>query len=71
MGVVHARCAGLDIHKDTVVACRRVVAKRKVKAEVRSQDHIVGINDMIDTAVFGWIDPEFHRGTTRGTKMPI
>ena len=36
MEVVHARCAGLDIHKDTVVACRRVVAKHKVQAEVRT-----------------------------------
>ena len=36
MEVVHARCAGLDIHKDTVVACRRVVAKHKVKTEVQT-----------------------------------
>lgn len=36
MEVVHARCAGLDVHKDTVVACRRVAAKRKVETEVRT-----------------------------------
>ena len=36
MEVVHARCAGLDIHKDTVVACRRLVVKHKVETEVRT-----------------------------------
>jgi len=36
MEVVHARCAGLDVHKDSVVACRRVVSKGTVHAEVRT-----------------------------------
>ena len=36
MEVVHAKCASLDVHKDTVVACRRVVAKQRAKAEVRT-----------------------------------
>jgi hypothetical protein len=26
MDIVHARCAGLDVHKQTVVACVRVAA---------------------------------------------
>lgn len=30
MGVIHQRCAGLDVHKDEVVACARVVSGRKV-----------------------------------------
>jgi transposase len=36
MRVVHRRCAGLDVHKDTVVACIRVEEKRKVRQEVRT-----------------------------------
>ena len=30
MDVIHQRCAGLDVHKDEVVACARVVSGRKV-----------------------------------------
>ena len=30
MDVMHQRCAGLDVHKDEVVACVRVVSGRKV-----------------------------------------
>jgi transposase len=36
MEVIHARCAGLDVHKDTVVACVRVAAGDEVQQEVRS-----------------------------------
>lgn len=36
MQVLHPKCAGLDVHKDTVVACRRLVAGRKVQAEVQT-----------------------------------
>lgn len=36
MEVVHAKCAGLDVHKDSVVACRRVASKGTVHAEVRT-----------------------------------
>ena len=35
MNVLHERCAGLDVHKDTVVACRRVVSRAQVVREVR------------------------------------
>jgi len=35
MEVMWARCAGLDVHKDTVVACRRVQKGREVQHEVR------------------------------------
>ena len=36
MEVMHPRCAGLDVHKDTVVACVRLAADRKVEQEVRT-----------------------------------
>ena len=34
MDVLHTHCAGLDIHKDTVVACSRRVTAGKVIREV-------------------------------------
>jgi transposase len=36
MNVLHERCAGLDVHKQTVVACRRVMVGARVVREVRS-----------------------------------
>ena len=36
MDVVHERCAGLDVHKDTVVACLRVGIRGKTEQEVRT-----------------------------------
>lgn len=36
MEVMHKRVAGLDVHKDTVVACVRLMTGRKVKRECRS-----------------------------------
>jgi transposase len=36
MEVMHARCAGLDVHKEIVVACARTVEGRKVQTEPRS-----------------------------------
>ena len=36
MEVLYDRCAGLDVHKDTVVACVRVAEGRKVSREVRT-----------------------------------
>ncbi len=36
MELLHARCAGLDVHKETVVACARVVTGAEVTAEVRT-----------------------------------
>jgi hypothetical protein len=32
---LHKRCAGLDVHKAEVVACVRLISKRKVEREVR------------------------------------
>jgi transposase len=36
MEVLHARCAGLDVHKEQVTACLRAAAENKVSREVRS-----------------------------------
>jgi len=36
MEVVHARCAGLDVHQQQVAACARIVEGGKVRREVRS-----------------------------------
>lgn len=36
MQTVHVRCAGLDVHKETVVACVRVVKREEVHHEVRT-----------------------------------
>ncbi len=38
MEVQHQRCAGLDVHKDSVVACVRVVRERDVFQEVKTFD---------------------------------
>jgi transposase len=36
MNVLHERCGGLDVHKDTVVACRRVMEGAAIRREVKS-----------------------------------
>jgi transposase len=36
MEVMHRRCAGLDVHKETVVACARTQEGRKVASETRT-----------------------------------
>jgi transposase len=36
MEIVHPKCAGLDVHKDTVVACARVVQGGRVQQEVQT-----------------------------------
>lgn len=36
MDVLYSRCAGLDVHKDTVVACMRIVDGGDVRREVRT-----------------------------------
>lgn len=38
MEVIHERCAGLDVHQHTVVACTRVAAGGRVAQEVRTFD---------------------------------
>lgn len=36
MDVIYPRCAGLDVHKDTVVACVRLVVEGRVQQEVKT-----------------------------------
>lgn len=36
MEVIHSRCAGLDVHKQSVVACIRIVKGKEVEREVRT-----------------------------------
>jgi transposase len=36
MEVLHPRCAGLDVHKDTVVACARTATDGKVQQQVKT-----------------------------------
>ena len=36
MEVLHPRCAGLDVHKDSVVACIRIASDGAVRQEVRT-----------------------------------
>ena len=36
MEVKYRRCCGLDVHKDTVVACARIVSDGEVVSEVRT-----------------------------------
>ncbi|HNN95828.1 MAG TPA: IS110 family transposase [Pseudomonadota bacterium] len=36
MDLLHARCAGLDVHKESVVACVRIVEDKEVKRVVRT-----------------------------------
>lgn len=36
MEVLHTRCAGLDVHKDTVVACVRLASGNQVSQDVRT-----------------------------------
>src|SRR5277367_1134645 len=38
MDVMHERCAGLDVHKATVVACVRLITGGKVNRESRTFD---------------------------------
>ena len=36
MNLLYQRCCGLDVHKDTVVACLRFASDREVITEVRT-----------------------------------
>jgi hypothetical protein len=36
MELLHRRCCGLEVHKETVVACLRLVSDGKVTTEVRT-----------------------------------
>jgi hypothetical protein len=36
MEVLYPKCAGLDVHRDTVVACARIASEGKASQEVRT-----------------------------------
>ena len=36
MEVIHRRCSGLDVHKETVVACVRLALDGKITREIRT-----------------------------------
>ena len=51
MEVVHPNCAGLDVHKETVVACSRRMAAARVTREVRYLDFVALAEHMGTDAV--------------------
>ena len=52
MEVLHPHCAGLDVHKDSVVACVRHIVDGTVKREVRSfQTTTKGLMALSEVAV--------------------
>lgn len=51
MDVMHARCAGLDVHKDTVVACARTQNGSKVDREIKT----FGTTTMQTIALSDWM----------------
>jgi len=57
--VIHERCAGLDLHKETVVGCVRVSERGEVRHEVRRfATTTAGLLELAD-----WLRQE---GCTRG-----
>jgi transposase len=52
MEVLHERCAGLDVHKDTVVACVRMAQDGRVTREVRTFKTTT--RELL--ALAGWLD---------------
>jgi transposase len=57
MEVLHVRCAGLDVHKDSIVACARIVESGKTRYELESFSTLTrGLLDLLD-----WLE---NRGCT-------
>lgn len=54
MEVIHARCAGLDVHKETVVACVRIAEGADVRSDVQTfQTTTAGLFALAD-----WLEDE-------------
>ena len=52
MHVMHERCAGLDVHKDTIVACVRIAEGREVRRELQTfSTQTRGLLELLD-----WLD---------------
>jgi transposase len=48
MAVVHERVTGLDVHKETIVACVRIMAGRRATRECRTFDGTTcGLGDLL------------------------
>jgi len=54
MEVLHPRCAGLDVHKDSVVACIRIATEGGVRQEVRT----FGTTTMALESLADWLRAE-------------
>ncbi len=54
MELMYKRCAGLDVHQKTVVACVRIAEGGKVGEEVRTFDTTT--TGLLDLS--GWLDAE-------------
>lgn len=54
MDLIHQRCAGLDVHKKTVVACKRVVEGKEVRREVKT----FGTTTDALYALFDWLQSD-------------
>lgn len=52
MEVLHERCAGLDVHKETVVACVRIAQNGRVEREIRTFKTTT--RELL--ALAGWLD---------------
>ena len=71
MDVLYPRCAGLDVHKDTVVAAVRIAANGPATTEVRTFDTTTpGL-----LALSGWLaeygKPRASTGSRSGTSSPM
>jgi hypothetical protein len=59
MDVLHPRCAGLDVHKDSVVAAVRLSEPGGVRCEVRRFDTTTPSTHPPRGAYRAWVKPAF------------
>jgi transposase len=57
MAVVHERVTGLDVHKETIVACVRIMAGRRATRECRTFDGTMRSWRLADVADEGRVHP--------------
>jgi transposase len=54
MEILYPHCAGLDVHKDTVVACARHMAEGKVRTQVKTfkttTEQLIALSDWLSSA---------------------
>ena len=57
METLHERCAGLDVHKDTVVACVRIASDRSARRELETfattTNELLRLHDWLGVSVQG------------------